>query len=73
MLAKVHDDEDGEFFALSLLFFVLLFEVLVLLYFVIKNVPHDSIEGFLAAVGFYLFDGCVQDRILYFFREAIAK
>lgn len=54
-------------------FLVLLFEVLVLLYFVIEDVSHYGVEGFLAAVGFYLFDRCVEDRIFDFLGEAIAK
>ena len=52
---------------------MLLFEILVFFSFIIEDVGHDCIEGFLAAVIFDLFDGGVEDAAFKLFGESVAE
>lgn len=69
----IHYDEHRELFALPLFLLVLFFEFLKLFGFVVDYVVHDSVEGFLAAVGLDLFDGGVEDGAFEFFGESISE
>jgi hypothetical protein len=70
---EVHDDEYSQFLVLPRLLLVFFFEIVVLLDFVVEEVPHDRVEGLLGAVGLDLLDCRVEDGVFYFFGEPVAE
>ena len=73
MFWEVHDDKDGQFLNLLLLFLEIPLEIFVLLGFIVDDVAHDGVECLFGAVGLDFLDGWVEDGALELLWEPITE